>query len=500
MLISDAAALEFCVRESLAGNREAFGRIVEQFQGIVSSVTLSLTGDFQRSEDLAQETFLRAWTKLSELKEPQKIGHWLCAIARNLAKNEISAQKRMIQGSDLLEFHPDSGKSQEMDFQNESLLAALAAIPEKYRQSLILFYREELSITEIATLLEKPEGTIKQRLYRGRKLLRHEMERLMEVMLRTTRPGKTFTLAVLATIPMIAAGSTGTVVAQTVMGTTPLLATAVSTESAKGGFFATFAKNMLWLLSICFWPMLTIGFFLYPLYDTWRTSHDVPSLELRRRMIRGHAIFYSWLIILSVATCLFDAFGLRKVFPTLFGGNPVAQLILLLGFLYFIWKALPERLFARKLLKNELNKTGKVTPVQSLERTRKFTKAITILCSICLFVLVPIGLVIDIVSQGLAVHHILNLAGIFVSIGILQIAFCRALRKGFATTKDEAAFEQSIEKSGGIEKITRRYKRLMLTNTIFYGLLAIALGGISLCFLRELIANLFFNYSFYKNW
>ena len=499
MSISDTAALEFYVSESLAGNQEAFGCIVEQFQGIVSSVTLNLTGDFQRSEDLAQETFLRAWTKLSELKEPQKIGHWLCAIARNLAKNEISAQKRMIQDSDLLEF-PDSGQSQEIDFQNESLLAALAAIPEKYRQSLILFYREELSITEIAALLEKPEGTIKQRLYRGRKLLRHEMERLMGTMLRTTRPGKTFTLAVLATIPAIAAGSTGTVVAQTVMGTTPIVATAVSTESAKGGFFATLAKNMLWLLSICFWPMLTIGFFLYPLYDTWRTSHDVPSLELCRRMIRGHALFYSWLIILSVAACLFDAFGLREVFPTLFGGNPVAQLILLLGFLYFFWKALPERLFARKLLKNELNQTGKVTPVQSLERTRKFIKAITILCSICLFVLVPIGLVIDIVSQGLTPRHITQLVGTFLFVGFLQITFCWALRKGFATTKDETAFEQSIEKSGGIEKVTRRYKRLMLTNTIFYGLLAIALGGISLCFLRELIANLFFNYSFHKIW
>ena len=286
MSISDSSpGLEYWISASLAGDRDAFGRIVERFQGIVSSVTLGLTGDFQHSEDIAQETFLRAWAKLPELKEPQKIGSWLCAIARNLAKNDLSARHSSVHGSQWLESQPDArsleSQSREIDFRSESLLTALAAIPEKYRESLILFYREELSIAEIANLLEKPEGTVKQRLYRGRKLLRHEMERFMEMMLRTTRPDRTFTMAVLAAIPALAVGA-GTLVAQTALGTTPILASTVSGESVKGGLFATVSKNALWLFSICFWPVLTIGFFLYPLYDTWRTSHDVPSLRLRR--------------------------------------------------------------------------------------------------------------------------------------------------------------------------------------------------------------------------
>ena len=86
------------------------------------------------------------------------------------------------------------------------------------------------------------------------------------------------------------------------------------------------------------------------------------------------------------------------------------------------------------------------------------------------------------------------------SIGLVQIGFLLSLRHGFATTKDETVFAQNIEKVGGMEKVTRRYKRLMHTNTIFYGLLAIALGFISFCLLRELIANIFFNDSYHTLW
>ena len=61
------------VAESLGGNKEAFRRIVERYQTLISSLAYSATGNVDRSEDLAQETFVRAWTQLSRLREPSKL-------------------------------------------------------------------------------------------------------------------------------------------------------------------------------------------------------------------------------------------------------------------------------------------------------------------------------------------------------------------------------------------------------------------------------------------
>jgi DNA-directed RNA polymerase specialized sigma24 family protein len=68
------------VGESLSGNRDAFGQIVARYQSLVCSLAFSATGSLGQSEDLAQETFVTAWKKLSELREPEKLRAWLCGI------------------------------------------------------------------------------------------------------------------------------------------------------------------------------------------------------------------------------------------------------------------------------------------------------------------------------------------------------------------------------------------------------------------------------------
>ncbi|MGL6196525.1 MAG: RNA polymerase sigma factor [Thermoguttaceae bacterium] len=77
---------------STAGNREAFAQIVQKYQNLVSAVTFGITGNLQQSEDLAQETFVIAWEKLSELREPEKLSSWLCGIARNLSHNGFASR------------------------------------------------------------------------------------------------------------------------------------------------------------------------------------------------------------------------------------------------------------------------------------------------------------------------------------------------------------------------------------------------------------------------
>src|ERR1051326_666855 len=71
------------VRQTLAGDRDAFGQIVSRYQSLVCSLAYSATGSLGQSEDLAQETFIAAWKHLKHLRETSKLRSWLCGIARN---------------------------------------------------------------------------------------------------------------------------------------------------------------------------------------------------------------------------------------------------------------------------------------------------------------------------------------------------------------------------------------------------------------------------------
>src|SRR5215471_2461817 len=79
---------------SLAGDRDAFGRIVTRYQTLLCSLSYSATGCLSQSEDLAQETFVTAWKQLADLRKPEKLRSWLCRISRNLTYDALLRQGR----------------------------------------------------------------------------------------------------------------------------------------------------------------------------------------------------------------------------------------------------------------------------------------------------------------------------------------------------------------------------------------------------------------------
>jgi len=74
----DAQLVERC----LAGDHEAFGRIVARYQSLICSLAYSACGNLGRSEEEAQEIFLTAWQRFDTLREPANLMSWLCGIAR----------------------------------------------------------------------------------------------------------------------------------------------------------------------------------------------------------------------------------------------------------------------------------------------------------------------------------------------------------------------------------------------------------------------------------
>lgn len=291
MSLSTEISLSDLIEESRSGDQAAFGQLVERFQGMVSSVTLAMIGDLQLSEDIAQETFLKAWTKLEELRDPKKIGSWLCMIARNLCRDTVAAKTRKP-----LQFVADIEKPHEIQpdeqhqrrlLQNEAMVAALNRIPETYRQPLVLFYREDLPIRDIAATLELSEDAVKQRLSRGRKYLRDEAEKMFEELLRATRPGTAFTIAVLASLPVLHT------VAQTATAGSAVSASAVAATGSGAGVAATSKGFSLLALGTVLLSVAYPAFLLICApYCVRKTLLYAPTLRIRRFGLRN-AMFTS---------------------------------------------------------------------------------------------------------------------------------------------------------------------------------------------------------------
>ena len=199
------------VRDTLAGKRDAFERIVSRYQSLICSLAYSATGSLGESEDLAQETFITAWTHLGHLRERHKLRSWLCGIARNRINNFLRREGREpVRAAESLEHAPESLSAEPLPVeytitQEEQaiLWRSLERIPEIYREPLVLFYREQKSIEAVAASLELSEDAVKQRLSRGRKLLHEQVLMFVAGALERTNPGKAFTMNVLAALPAL---------------------------------------------------------------------------------------------------------------------------------------------------------------------------------------------------------------------------------------------------------------------------------------------------------
>lgn len=203
------------VMNSLGGDRDAFCHIVDRYQNLLCSIAYAAIGDIRLSEDIAQETFVEAWKKLDTLHDPVKLKSWLCGILRFKVSHYRRKEKTQpIQGADELEKQPLAGnehlESSALDDeaikqQQQSLMwRVLDEIDEIYREPLVLYYREQQSIERVASELDLTTDTVKQRLSRGRKLLKQAMSSFVEEGLKTSKPGAAFTAGVMAIVSSIA--------------------------------------------------------------------------------------------------------------------------------------------------------------------------------------------------------------------------------------------------------------------------------------------------------
>jgi RNA polymerase sigma factor (sigma-70 family) len=175
-----------------------FAELVRRHQGAVCAVAYAVLRDRARSEEIAQEAFLIAWQKLPALATPPTLPAWICGIARNLAANAARRRKETAMPADAaITVTP---LDQMLDRETEQLAErALAALPERDRDVVVLYYRGDGSIADVASTLGITELAARKRLQRGRERLRAAATSV-ETALRATRPGAAFTAACVAAL------------------------------------------------------------------------------------------------------------------------------------------------------------------------------------------------------------------------------------------------------------------------------------------------------------
>jgi RNA polymerase sigma-70 factor (ECF subfamily) len=164
----------------MESTERVFERMVDEHQNRIFALGLALTGNRQDAEEVAQDTFLRAYRALvtyppdrvRELKQKA----WLHRIALNVFRNRVRGIKPRL--SELDGSEPDHRPGPEEDalrrMEMDELAARVACLPARYREAVVLRHVQDLSYAEAAAALGQPVGTVKANVHRGLKLLRGE--------------------------------------------------------------------------------------------------------------------------------------------------------------------------------------------------------------------------------------------------------------------------------------------------------------------------------------
>jgi RNA polymerase sigma-70 factor (ECF subfamily) len=151
--------------------QQAFDLVLKHYQTKVFHLAVSILGNRELAEDASQEIFLRIWRALPAYRGASSLSTWIFSIARNAS---LTALKRASARRTISLEEPGmlaAAERQEPDRPTPDLALLVSQLPEKQRQVVTLFYMEEKSYEEVASLLDMPMGTVKTHLFRARKEL-----------------------------------------------------------------------------------------------------------------------------------------------------------------------------------------------------------------------------------------------------------------------------------------------------------------------------------------
>ncbi|KKO48434.1 RNA polymerase sigma-70 factor [Arsukibacterium sp. MJ3] len=319
------------VSAAMAGDMQAFSRLIRRCQNSVSSIALAIVKDLDASEEICQQVFIAAWQQLHSLQNPDSFLPWVRQITRYRAYNYLrdSHEKLTERGEHaealLATFASDSDPV--TDFIRAEHIAIirefLAELPAESREIVLLFYREEQNSQHVAQLLGLNESNVRKKLQRVRELLKQQLLAKYGKLILSTAPGLGLTTAICSALTL---------------ASPPVAAASASALAAN----STGLAKISWLLG---GAMLgALGGVLGVILGMRQPLKRAESIQERQQLLKYRNISIGWVLLSGILLALAYQFTAGAVAPILAFSLFMAGL----GYLqHGVWQTIKPRLLAK---------------------------------------------------------------------------------------------------------------------------------------------------------
>jgi RNA polymerase sigma factor (sigma-70 family) len=174
------------VRRVLEGDQTAFRELIKAYEKLVFHMVNRLVDVKEDREDLCQEIFLKVYRHLPKFQFQSQLSTWIASIAYRTTINHLRKQKKYqetdldVVSFSLEDIHLNADHQMDRQHIHHYIHQMIKQLPIQYRTVLTLYHLEEMSYAEIGEISEMPEGTVKNYLFRARKLLKEKLEMIFK--------------------------------------------------------------------------------------------------------------------------------------------------------------------------------------------------------------------------------------------------------------------------------------------------------------------------------
>ena len=181
------------VRRAKKGDYRSFDLLVLKYQSRAIALAIKFVKDIHIAEDIAQESFIKAYKSLNSFREESAFYTWLYRIVSNTSKNYLASKKRRKEYSESEFYSAEDNYSNIFDISGgdspedilaasnlrETIFAAVSNLPEEIKTAISLREFEGLSYEEISEVTSCPIGTVRSRIFRGREIIQEKISPLL---------------------------------------------------------------------------------------------------------------------------------------------------------------------------------------------------------------------------------------------------------------------------------------------------------------------------------
>ena len=177
---SDYEIIQMCVN----GDNDCFAELVSRYKNLVYSVILRMVNDREEANDLAQEVFIKIYKNLNKYYPDYKFSTWIIRITTNHVIDYRRKKKQETIPIDEIDYEISTKGSPESDYLKKEQAIMLKEVvnnlPDMYKIPIVLYHQQGLSYQEIADVIEEPLSKVKNRIFRGRKMLKEAIISMKE--------------------------------------------------------------------------------------------------------------------------------------------------------------------------------------------------------------------------------------------------------------------------------------------------------------------------------